>query len=45
MSELRSLVKGLTRTVGSKRAHIANLVGVELLLVRSVITTALSESE
>lgn len=43
MSELWVLVEALNGTVGTERASSVRLVGAELVCVRSVFTTSLSE--
>lgn len=45
MSEVRSIVEGLTGTVGGQCAHIAGLVEVERSQDGHIITAAITESE
>lgn len=45
MSELWAPVEGLTSTVISERGRVVGLLEIELVIVRSVISVALSKSE
>lgn len=45
MSELRSLIDGLTQTVGGEHVQVAGLVEMELFRVCLIVTAPLIESE